>query len=75
MIKLIIAFVVAGLIALGVVMYNQFSEDSDTAEQAGQQFQNTTEIIEGANDAVQQTQDLQNDINDKAQQQLQNQGY
>jgi len=67
-VKLIVGLVVSGLIALGVVMYMQYS-DSPVPEDAKNQFQSTTEVIDGAKGAVQQTQDLQNNINSKAQDQ------
>lgn len=68
MVKLIVGLVVSGLIALGVVMYMQYS-DSSSPKNADEQFQNTSDIVNGAEGAVQQTQDLQNKINSSAQDQ------
>lgn len=67
-VKLIVGLVVSGLIALGIVMYMQYS-DSTAPMNADKQFQNTTEVINGAKGAVEQTQNLQNNINSKAQDQ------
>lgn len=67
-VKLIVGLVVSGLIAIGVVMYMQYS-DSPVPENADKQFQNTSDVLNGAKGAVEQTQDLQNNINSKAQDQ------
>lgn len=67
MIKLIIGFIVAGLIASGVYYYAVYSEQSEDASQNGQQIQNSLDAIEGAGDAVQQQQNRASDIQQQAQ--------
>lgn len=70
MIKLIIAAVVAGIIAVGVYLYAQNDTAGNTARQGASQIQNAADAIDSAGDAVQQTQNLQDKINSSAQDQL-----
>ncbi|MBI2008985.1 hypothetical protein HYS84_01065 [Candidatus Saccharibacteria bacterium] len=66
MIKLIIAALVSGVIAVGVYLYTQ----SNPVQQGANKIQNAADAIESAGDAVQQTQNLQDKINSGAQDQL-----
>ena len=62
-IRLIIGFLVSGLIAAGYYFYIMDRSGGNSASP----YQNTAEIVEGAGQAVEQSQDLQNKINSKAQ--------
>ena len=72
MLKLLLAALVAGLIATGVYLYKQYDGRSESAQQTGNQVQNSLDAIEGAQDAVSEQEQRADNIRKKAQDAVQN---
>ena len=66
MVKAIVGFLIASLIAAGIYFYTVYDSGSESAEQTGSQINSSLDAIEGANDAVQQQTDRADDIQQKA---------